>query len=212
MGLKDKAVATLVEGYQVAKAIAPAGARRGRADADTLGRVAVGYARMGDFERAMQIVQEIQPVSERQGALGDIAIAYAGAGNLEAAVKLAESNPNRNGAMIGIVRHYLQQKQPDQAWQFVQAQQVKGILSEVAVGYLDAGQPEQALQLVRLESWRDSCQRLCRAMLNLGNRSGRCRLLKVKESPGYCPRWCRVLPSKGSLMRLCKRLNQSLIR
>ena len=149
MGLKDKAVATLVEGYQVAKAIAPAGARRGRADADTLGRVAVGYARMGDFERAMQIVQEIQPVSERQGALGDIAIAYAGAGNLEAAVKLAESNPNRNGAMIGIVRHYLQQKQPDQAWQFVQAQQVKGILSEVAVGYLDAGQPEQALQLVQ---------------------------------------------------------------
>jgi tetratricopeptide (TPR) repeat protein len=140
VGLKDKALVTLAEGYQVAKAIAPNNA---------LGRVAIGYAKIGDFKRAMQIVQEIQPASERQGALGDIAIAYAEAGNLEAAIKLAQSNPNRNGAIIGIVRHYLQQKQPDQAWQVVQAQQVKGILSEVAVGYLDAGQPEQALKLVQ---------------------------------------------------------------
>ena len=149
LGLNDKAVATLAEGYQFARAIAPNNARRGRADADALGQAAVGYAKIGDFERAMQIVQEIQPASERQGTLGDIAIAHAEAGNLEAAIKLAQSNPNRNGAMIGIVRHYLQQKQPDQAWQIVQAQQVKGILSEVAVGYLDAGQPEQALQLVQ---------------------------------------------------------------
>ncbi|MBD2113723.1 MULTISPECIES: tetratricopeptide repeat protein [Cyanophyceae] len=149
VGLNDKAVATLEEAHQVGKAIAPANALRGRADADALGRVAVGHAKIGDFERAMQIVEEIQPVSERQGALGDIAIAYAAAGNLDEAVKLAESNPNRNGAMIGIVRHYLQEKQLDQAWQVVQVQQVKGILSEVAVGYLDAGQPERALQLVQ---------------------------------------------------------------
>ncbi|MBD1875012.1 hypothetical protein H6F75_16110 [Nodosilinea sp. FACHB-131] len=149
LGLNDKAVAILAEAYQVGRAIAPDNALRGRADADALGQVAVGYAKLGDFERAMQIVEEIQPVSERQGALGDIAIAYAAAGNLEAAVKLAESNPNRNSAMIGIVRHYLQEKQPDQAWQVVQAQQVKGILSEVAVGYLDVEQPEQALQLVQ---------------------------------------------------------------
>jgi tetratricopeptide (TPR) repeat protein len=149
VGLKDKAVLTLAEGHQVAKAIAPDNARRGRADADALGRVAIGYAKIGDFKRAMQIVQEIQPASERQGALGDIAIVHAEAGNLEVAIKLAQSNPNRNGAMIGIVRHYLQQKQPDQAWQVVQTHQVKGILSEVAVGYLDAGQPEQALQLVQ---------------------------------------------------------------
>lgn len=149
VGLNDKTVAILAEAHQVGRAVAPDNALRGRADADALGRVAVGYAKIGDFERAMQIVEEIQPVSERQGALGDIAIAYAAAGNLEAAVELAESNPNRNGAMIGIVRHYLQEKQPDQAWQVVQAHQVKGILSEVAVGYLDIEQPEQALQLVQ---------------------------------------------------------------
>ncbi|MBD1909365.1 MULTISPECIES: hypothetical protein [unclassified Leptolyngbya] len=149
VGLDDKAVATLAEAYQFARAIGPNDAKRGQADADALGRVAIGYAKIGNFERAMQIVQEIPPISERQGALGDIAIAYAAAGNLEAAVELAQSNPNRNGAMIGIVRHYLDQKQPDQAWQFVQAQQVKGILSEVAVGYLDAGQPERALQLAQ---------------------------------------------------------------
>lgn len=148
IGLNDKAMATLAEAYQAGKAIVPS-ASYGRADVDALGRVAVGYAKIGDFERAMQIIQEIPPVSERQGALGEIAIAYAAAGNLDAAIKLAESNPNRNGAMISIVRHYLDQKQPDQAWQFVQAQQVKGILSEVAVGYLDAGQPAQALQLVQ---------------------------------------------------------------
>ncbi|MBD1875075.1 hypothetical protein H6F75_16440 [Nodosilinea sp. FACHB-131] len=144
----DKAVAILAEAYQFGKAIVP-DASYGQADADALGRVAVGYAEIGDFERAMQIVEEIQPTSYRQAALGNMASAYAAAGNLEAAVELAQSDPNRNGVMIGIVRHYLQEKQPDQAWQFAQAQQVKGILSEVAVGYLDAGQPEQALQLVQ---------------------------------------------------------------
>ncbi|MBD1915106.1 MULTISPECIES: hypothetical protein [Cyanophyceae] len=148
VGLDDKAVATLAEAYQVGNAIVP-DANHSQADADALGRVAVGYAKIGDFERAMQIVEEVQPASYRQGALGDIAIAYAAAGNLEAAVELAQSNPNRDGAMIGIVRHYLQEKQPDQAWQVVQAQQVKGILSEVAVGYLDVEQPEQALQLAQ---------------------------------------------------------------
>jgi tetratricopeptide (TPR) repeat protein len=148
MGLNDKAVATLAEAYQFRKAIVP-NASHGHAGANALGRVAVGYAKIGNFERAMQIIEEIQPVNHRQGALGDIAIAYAAAGNLEAAVKLAQSNPDRNVAMIGLVRHYLQEKQPDQAWQLVQTQQVEGILSEVAVGYLDAGQPEQALQLVQ---------------------------------------------------------------
>ncbi|MBW4458990.1 MAG: hypothetical protein KME47_01925 [Nodosilinea sp. WJT8-NPBG4] len=142
MDLNDKAIATLAEAYQAGKTIVPS-ASYGRADVDALSRVAVGYAEIGDFERAMQIVEEIQPTNERQGALGNMASVHAAAGNLEAAIKLAQSDPNRNGVMIGIVRYYLRQNQPEQAWQFVQAQQVEGMLSEVAVGYLDAGQPAQ---------------------------------------------------------------------
>lgn len=143
----DQATAILAEAHRAAAAIAPDTPMQSQADA--LGRVAVGYGKVGDFARARQILQTIRPTSEQQSALGNLASVYAEAGNVEEAVKLAQSNANRNGVLISIVRYYLQQKQPDTAWQFVQTQQVQGILSEVAVGYLEAGQPEKALQIVQ---------------------------------------------------------------
>jgi tetratricopeptide (TPR) repeat protein len=143
----DQATAILAEAYRAAMAIAPDTPMQSQADA--LGRVAVGYGKVGDFARARQIIQTIRPSIQRQAALGNLASVYVEAGNVEEAIKLAQSNTNRNGVLISIVRYYLQQKQPDVAWNFVQAQQVKGILSEVAVGYLEAGQPEKALQIVQ---------------------------------------------------------------
>lgn len=143
----DQATAILAEAYRAATAIAPDTPMQSQADA--LGRVAVGYGNVGDFARARQIIQTIRPTREQQSALGNLASVYAEAGNVEEAVKLAQSNANRNGVLISIVRYYLKQKQPDAAWQFVQTQQVQGILSEVAVGYLEAGQPEKALQIVQ---------------------------------------------------------------
>lgn len=186
VGLNDKAMATLAEAYQFARTIAP-NASYGQADANALGRVAVGYAKIGDFEQAIQIVEEIQPTSEGQRALGEIAIAYAAAGNLEAAVKLAESNPNRNGAMIGIVRHYLQQKQPDQAWQIVQAHQVKGMLSEVAIGYLDVGQPEQALQLVQTGKLEGFMPDIVQGYAEFGQPQQALQLAQSEEIPWLLP-------------------------
>ncbi|MBE9159882.1 hypothetical protein IQ265_24050 [Nodosilinea sp. LEGE 06152] len=186
VGLNDKAVATLAEAHELGKAIAP-NASYGRADADALGQVAVGYAKIGDFERAMQIVEEIQPTSEGQRALENIASAYAAAGNLEAAVELAQSNPNRNGAMIGIVRHYLQEKQPDQAWQVVQAQQVKGMLSEVAIGYLDVGQPAQALQLVQTGKLEGFMPDIVQGYAKSGQPEQAMQLAQSEEIPWMLP-------------------------
>lgn len=116
-----------------------------------LGSVAEGYAKLGDFEQALRIAKSIQSVAEREFTFQQIAIAYAEAGNMDAAVKHAQSSGSRrNATLIEIVRHYLADNQPDQAWNFVQAHQVKGILSEVALGYTDAGQPEQALKIVQI--------------------------------------------------------------
>ncbi|HEY9654482.1 MAG TPA: hypothetical protein V6C50_03245, partial [Crinalium sp.] len=110
--------------------------------------VAEGYARLGDFKQAQQLAHSIPSVSQRSAAFGQIAIAYAQAGNFDAGVKLAQSIGNRDAMLIAVVRQHLNNKQPDQAWKLVQTYQVKGVLSEVAVGFVDAGQPEQALQLV----------------------------------------------------------------
>lgn len=142
----DQATAILAEAHRAAAAIAPTPMQ---SQADALGRVAVGYGKVGNFARARQILQTIRSTGEKQAALGNLASVYAEAGNVEEAVKLAQSSANRNGVLISIVRYYLQQKQPDTAWQFVQTQQVQGILSEVAVAYLEAGQPEKALQIVQ---------------------------------------------------------------
>ncbi|MEP0998778.1 hypothetical protein NC974_11925 [Leptolyngbya sp. SLC-A1] len=186
VGSNDQAVAILAEAYQAGKSIVP-NANHSQADADALGQVAVGYAKIGDFERAMQIVEEIQPTSYRQAALGNMASAYAAADNLEAAIKLAESDPNRNGVMIGIVRHYLQEKQPDQAWQFVQAQQVKGMLSEVAIGYLDAGQPEQALQLVQTGNLEGFMPEIVQGYAESGQPEQAMQLAQSEEIPWMLP-------------------------
>ncbi|MBW4421649.1 MAG: hypothetical protein KME13_20915 [Myxacorys californica WJT36-NPBG1] len=112
-------------------------------------KIAEGYAKLGDFKQALQLAQAILSVSPRSAAFGQIAIAYAKAGNLDAGVKLAKSIGDRNGMLIGVVRHHLTNKQPDQAWNLVQTYQVKGILSEMAVGFMEAGQPEKALQIVQ---------------------------------------------------------------
>lgn len=143
---KSQSVAILAEALAIAQGI-PKDERSSREDA--LGIVAKGYAKLGDFKQAQQIARSIQAVAKRSSAFQQIAIAYAEAGNIDAAVKLEQSIGRSEQALIRIVRRYLRNKQPDQAWNFVQTHQVKGILSEVAVGYVEAGQPEQALQLLK---------------------------------------------------------------
>lgn len=142
---KSQSVAIVAEALAIAQSIPK---DESRSQEDALGRVAEGYAKLGDSEQALQIAHSIRAVGERAAAFERIAIAYAEAGNIDAAVKLAQSIGSRNETLIEIVRHYLINKQPEQAWNFVQTHQVKGILSEVAVGYVEAGQPEQALQLL----------------------------------------------------------------
>ncbi|MBE9159025.1 hypothetical protein IQ265_19610 [Nodosilinea sp. LEGE 06152] len=116
-------------------------------------RVAEAHAQMGDFERALQIAETIKAVAERGSVFQQIALAQARAGNVEAAVELAQMGGSRgNATLVEITRHYLTEKQPDQAWNFVQTYEVEGILAEVALGYVEAGQPEQALQLVQSDS------------------------------------------------------------
>ncbi|HEY9879454.1 MAG TPA: hypothetical protein V6D29_13440 [Leptolyngbyaceae cyanobacterium] len=142
-----KATAILAETWAEAKTLASDPTLY---QGNAVGRVAEGYAKLGDFEQALQIAETIESGVEREIAFQQIALVQARAGNIEAAVELAQmSSSRRNATLIEITRHYLTEKQPDQAWNFAQTHQVKGILSEVALGYVDAGQPEQALQLVQ---------------------------------------------------------------
>jgi len=117
---------------------------------EALGRVAEAYAKLGNFEQGRQIVQSIEPGVEREQAFQQLALAQAEAGDLTSAVALAQaSGSRRNTALVEIVRYYVANQQPDQAWTLVQAEQVQGILSEVALGFLAAGQPGQAWQIVQ---------------------------------------------------------------
>jgi tetratricopeptide (TPR) repeat protein len=156
-----------------------------------LGKVAEGYAKLGDFEQALQIAQSIQTVGERAAAFGQIALAYAKAGNTDAAVKLARSGGNQNATLIEIVRHYLANKQPDQAWNFVQTQQVKGILSEVALGYLEAGQPEQALKIVQIGELEGFVPDIALSHIKAGQPEQAWKLLKNKKMEWVLPEIAR---------------------
>ncbi len=115
-----------------------------------LSRIAEEYAKLGDFEQALKIARSMEKVQGRVFAYEKIAVVYAIEGKPDEAVKLAQLSGNRNGVLIGIVRYYLTQKQPDQALKFVQTHQVKDIASDVALGYLEVGQPEQALNVVQM--------------------------------------------------------------
>jgi tetratricopeptide (TPR) repeat protein len=141
---KNKAIETLAEVRTAAQAMDEA-----RSKSDALAKVANAYAEIGNFEQAEQIARLIEDVYLRESAFGKIAIAYAKAGYADKAVKLAKSIGNPNGTLIGIARHYLAKEQYDQALQFVQKWNVKGLMSELALAYLKAGQPDQALQLVQ---------------------------------------------------------------
>lgn len=143
-----KATAILAETLAEAKSLPINDTNRYLENAVT--RVAVAYAELGDFEQALQIAETIQSAAERESVFQQIALVQARAGNPEAAVELAQmGGSRRNSTLIEITRHYLTEKQPDQAWNFVQTYEVEGILAEVALGYVEAGQPEQALQLVQ---------------------------------------------------------------
>ncbi|NEU73815.1 hypothetical protein PI95_014905 [Hassallia byssoidea VB512170] len=136
---KNKAVETLAEARTAAQAI----------NGDGLAKVAEGYAEIGDFEQAQQIARSIKNVNERSRAFSGIAIAYAKAGYPDQAVKLAKSIGNPDFTFRGIVRHYLQIGQNDQAFGIVQQWNLKNMLSEVAFAYLEAGQPDKALQIAK---------------------------------------------------------------
>jgi tetratricopeptide (TPR) repeat protein len=86
-------------------------------------------------------------VNARKRAFLGIAIAYGKAGYSDQAVKLATSIGNRDATFRGIVRHYLNSGQYDQAFEIIQQWNFKDMLSEVAFGYLETGQPERALQI-----------------------------------------------------------------
>ncbi|MGB3308146.1 MAG: hypothetical protein WBG32_05105 [Nodosilinea sp.] len=147
LGQQPEAEAILATALATAEAM-PTGETQNRDDA--LSRVARGYVQLGDIDRGMKISASIQSANARAGIVREAAIAYAAADDLDAAIALARSTgkENLNLALTELVRYYLTQQQPDQAWDLVQTQQVKGMVSEVAVGYLEAGQPEQALEVV----------------------------------------------------------------
>jgi hypothetical protein len=147
LGQDTQAADLLSEALTLARSL-PEDGSQSRGDA--LGRVAQGFFRLGQPEQALQIAQSIESGIMREIAFQRLALAAAQADDLETAVKLAQSSGSRrNTALVEITRHYLMNQQPEQAWDFVQAHQVQGIFSEVALGFLAAGQPAQALQIVQ---------------------------------------------------------------
>ncbi|MBD2090733.1 hypothetical protein H6F67_12805 [Microcoleus sp. FACHB-1515] len=114
-----------------------------------LARVTEGYARIGEFEQALQIARSISSASERQMALRQIALTYVAAGNEAEAVKIAQSIDNPSAIYDSIVQHYLFRQQPDRALNFAQARQVTDMNSDLATAFLEAGQPDRALQIVQ---------------------------------------------------------------
>ncbi|MGF1517335.1 MAG: hypothetical protein ACFCVB_05960 [Nodosilinea sp.] len=121
-----------------------------RLRADALGRVAEAYARLDNLDRALQIAQAIQPGIAQEAVFQKLAISQSEAGYPESAVALAQSSGSRrNTTFTEITRRYLANQQTDQAWAFVQAEQVQGITAEVVLGFLESGQPDQAWQIVQ---------------------------------------------------------------
>jgi tetratricopeptide (TPR) repeat protein len=148
----NKAIETLAEAKTAAQAIEEPQIRN-----NAIARVAGGYAEIGDFEMAQQIAHSLKSVSEREQAFRGIALAYAKAGYSEQALKLAKSIGSPNVTFGGIVRHYLQNGQYDQALEIVQQNALSDLLSDVAVAYLEAGQPERALEIAKsIESSPDT--------------------------------------------------------
>ncbi|HEY9656806.1 MAG TPA: hypothetical protein V6C50_15085, partial [Crinalium sp.] len=162
-------------------------------------KIAEGYAKLGDFKQALQLAQAIPIASQRISALGQIAIAYGKAGNLDAGVKLAQSIGNRNAVLIEIVRHHLSNKQPDQAWKLVQTYQVKGILSEVAVGFVEAGQPEKALQIVRTGNLQGFVPDLALSYVKVGQPEQALQLVANQQMEWLLPAIARGFAQQGQL-------------
>lgn len=171
---KNKAIEILAEVRTVAQAMDEA-----RSKSDALAKVANAYAEIGNFEIAEEIARLIEDVYQRESAFGGIAIAYAKAGYADKAVKLAKSMGNQNGTLIGIARHYLAKEQYDQALQFVQKWNVKGLMSEFALGYLKAGQPERALELVQKGNIEGFMPEIAHSYLKVGQPD---QALKIVES------------------------------
>jgi tetratricopeptide (TPR) repeat protein len=184
LGQKSQPTAILAEALANAQKL-PKDDRLSQAAA--LGSVAEGYAKLGDFEQALKIAQSTQKVGGRLPVYERIAVAYAIAGNPDEAVKLAQLSGNRNGALIEIVRYYLAQKQPDQALQFVQAHQVKGIAAEVALGYLEAGQPDQALKVVQTNELEGFVPDIARRYAEVGQVEQAWQLLSNKQMEWVLP-------------------------
>ena len=163
-----------------------------------LTNIADGYAKLGDFKQALQLAQSIPIVSQRS-ALGQIAIAYAKAGNLDAGVKLAQSIGNRNAILIEVVRYHLDNKQPDQAWNLVQTHQVKGILSEVAIGFVEAGQPEKALQIVQTGNLKGFVPDLALSYVKVGQPDQALQLVANQRMEWLLPAIARGFAQQGQL-------------
>ena len=148
----NKAIETLAEAKTAAQTI-----EEPQTKSNAIARVAEGYAEIGDFEMAQQIARSLKSVSYREQAFRGIALAYAKAGYSEQALKLAKSIGSPNVTLGGIVRHYLQSGQYDQALEIVQQNALSDLLSDVAVAYLEAGQPERALEIAKsIESSPDT--------------------------------------------------------
>jgi tetratricopeptide (TPR) repeat protein len=188
LGQKSQPTAILAEALANAQKL-PKDDRLSQASA--LGSVAEGYAKLGDFEQALKIAQSTQKEGGRLPVYERIAVAYAIAGNPDKAVKLAQLSGNRNGALIEIVRYYLAQKQPDQALQFVQAHQVKGIASEVALGYLEVKQPGQALKIVQMNELEGFVPDIARQYAEVGQVEQAWQLLSNKQMEWVLPEVAR---------------------
>jgi tetratricopeptide (TPR) repeat protein len=175
---KNQAVAIMAQAHTAAQIIPP-NVSKNREDA--LGKVAEGYAKLGNFEHALEIARSIVPIVERDVALQKIALVYVQTGNVEEGVKLAQSTSNSNYALTEIVRYYLTLDQPAQAWNLVQTKQVKGIASELALGYLKARQPQMALQIVQTGNLKGFTNEIVRSYVDVGQTNLALQL--VREQP-----------------------------
>ncbi len=113
-------------------------------------QVAIGYVKNGQLQTARELANRIKTRVDREQVFQAIAMHYVKSGNVDQAVKLARSlSTAKNLTLTDIVRHYLVNKQYDQALKIAQRENVQGVLSDIALAYAEAGKSEQALRVAK---------------------------------------------------------------
>lgn len=124
--------------------------------------IAVNYAKLGEFEKAIEIAREIADNYYQSETLAEIAIAYARQGKLESALEIAEAikladkkasalaeiaaEAEKAGASDKISEILTRALQVAKTIEDTQVQ--SGAISKIALEYAKAGQPDTALSII----------------------------------------------------------------